>query len=598
LGRQVDQEFQLELVSGGSTKLTLPAPGEFASFYVFAVEYAGSDGFWQLLARLMAAAGRPVCALQEGLRQRGVTLGDATRSAVRRFLEQPGYGFGIFFNVDAALKDVVGGDNHKLLFLRDPRDLLAVSYLNLVQQSGLAPETSEPPSFGEFLQSPTVDRLAQRYRHFAELWRQQANTTLFRYEHALSGWHAIAAELVATLKLPLDPLTAAAIATDASAIGDQLPIEEGPPASSLSETEIRDLDARFEDVLAAFGYTPRPELVYSLRQAPAQSKDAGAPRAKSDGGLTPKASDCGLAPKASHGGLAPKASDGAWRPFIKPMDERDSVLMTRLTPNTSVEVHVLGRRVLMDVDAMGCRPVTGQPAEGEKTLAAYGCSFTYGIAVAAEETFCSQLQGMFPAWRVENHGVSGYGSLHNLIQLERNTLRDKAELVTFCWIEHHLIRNIADIARMQTMSEHHHRITVGQGGEERFPRARLDQDGDVQISWVPFPRYDLLGIDLSDFTPDGYYLDLICLRLFERAKAIVTGYGGHFFVTTLVGQLSAGLTARLADSGIPVVNASLRGKEYTCLPDDGHPNALAHRIYAQRIRDYLVQFTGERPAAD
>jgi len=76
--------------------------------------------------------------------------------------------------------------------------------------------------------------------------------------------------------------------------------------------------------------------------------------------------------------------------------------------------------------------------------------------------------------------------------------------------------------------------------------------------------------------------------LFERANKIVTSYGGLFFVTTLQGQLSASLKGWLANAGIPVVDASLMGNEYLCLPDDPHPNALGNRIYAERIRDYLL----------
>src|ERR1700733_1034552 len=129
--------------------------------------------------------------------------------------------------------------------------------------------------------------------------------------------------------------------------------------------------------------------------------------------------------------------------------EHDPVLMTRLKPNGSAEMQVLGRRVVMDVDATGCRPVVGQPAAGEKTLAAYGCSCTYGLAIPADETFCSQLQGMFPTWRLENHGVSSYGTAQNLIQLERETRWNKPEFVTFCWIEDHLRRNVADIQWVQ-----------------------------------------------------------------------------------------------------------------------------------------------------
>ena len=110
------------------------------------------------------------------------------------------------------------------------------------------------------------------------------------------------------------------------------------------------------------------------------------------------------------------------------------------------------------------------------------------------------------------------------------------------------------------------------------------------MSTIKVPRYDLLDLDFSDFAPNPYYLDLVCFRLFERANQLVTEYGGHFFVTTLQGKLSPELTRRLAESGIPVVDASLDGKEYLCLPDDWHPNALANRIYAERMSDYLRQF--------
>jgi hypothetical protein len=106
------------------------------------------------------------------------------------------------------------------------------------------------------------------------------------------------------------------------------------------------------------------------------------------------------------------------------------------------------------------------------------------------------------------------------------------------------------------------------------------------------PRHDLLNIDCSDFVPDPHYLDLVCFRLFEQANEIVTAYGG-FFITTLRNQFSTMLTQWLSQGGIPVVNASLVGKEYTSLPDDAHPNALAHQFYAKRIRDYLLRYLAE-----
>jgi hypothetical protein len=121
-----------------------------------------------------------------------------------------------------------------------------------------------------------------------------------------------------------------------------------------------------------------------------------------------------------------------------------------------------------------------------------------------------------------------------------------------------------------------------------YPRAGLDENGNLAYRTIKLPRWDLMGLDLTDFAPDQYYLDLVCAAIFRRARDIVAAGGGHFFATVLKGQMSSSLQRLLGDSGIPIVDASLNDPEYTCLPDDGHPNALASQIYAATIRDYLI----------
>jgi len=379
---------------------------------------------------------------------------------------------------------------------------------------------------------------------------------------------------------------------DHFAVGNQLSLEDRPSSPRATKgaielgvllasarQEIAGLEERLVDVLAALGYPPRsvPERQTAIASdgRKVNRQDESTPQATANG-----------SPETERNGKEPG------RQQVARIFEFDPVTLGRLKPNSSLEMHVLGRRVVMDVDGTGCRPVIGQPATGEKTLAAYGCSFTFGTAITAEETFCSVLQGMFPHWRVENHGVPGYEASRNLIQLERETPWNPADLVTFCWIEHHLDRNVADIAFVQRMSERNPKPPNGKVQEHRILRAALGPDGVLEMRSIRVPRYDLLGIDFSDFATDRYYLDLVCFQLFERANKIVTSYGGHFFVTTLQGKLSPSVKGWLANAGIPVVDASLVGNEYLCLPDDPHPNALGNRIYAERIRDYLLTRTG------
>jgi hypothetical protein len=354
-------------------------------------------------------------------------------------------------------------------------------------------------------------------------------------------------------------------------------------AIGLARQEFADLEERlvstWSGILAALGYPARgvpeqqPAIAPNGRQVNRQ--DESTPQATANG-----------SPVTERNGKESR------RQQLAPIFEYDPVTLGRLKPNSSLEMHVLGRRVVMEVDGTGRRPVIGQPTTGEKTLAVYGCSFTFGTAITAEETFCSLLQGMFPHWRAENHGVPGYSTSRNLIQLERETPWNPADLVTFCWIEQHLSRNVADIAWVQKMSENNPQPPNVKVAGQRMLRAALGSDGALEMRSIRVPRYDLMGIDFSDFATDRYYLDLVCFQLFERANKIVTSYGGHFFVTTLQGKLSASVKGWLANAGIPVVDASLMGDEYLCLPDDPHPNALANRIYAERIRDYLLMHTG------
>ncbi|MGP0076810.1 MAG: hypothetical protein ACLPWF_33265 [Bryobacteraceae bacterium] len=582
---------ELELVSGSPVRLTLPEAGNFEGFYVFSMEYSGSAQFWWLLERLMTAAGRPLYAVHERLRDLGLKRQEIQRSSLQQLLRRRGYGFGIFFQVNPEFRDDSTARKQKLLFLRDPRDAVVASYRHWIADARKAPDSRSasaageavepaPSSFTEFLQSAAVEGLVGRYRRFADMYRWGQNVSLLRYENALPGWHQIAADIVAALSLPLDPLIAASIAADVPPIGDRLPDQDRPPypslpdvASLLSRKEIAEMENRLNDVLAAFGYLPSEAS--NVRPLAAPKNNPGedtSPIPLGVSGMLAAAGSPRNAPIAAHLGT---------------LYEPDPVLLGRLRPNGSAEMQVLGRRVIMNVDGTGCRPVIGQPATGEKTLAAFGCSFTYGIAVEDGETFCSLLQGMFPTWRVENHGVPGYGQSRNLIQLERYTQWNKPELVTFCWIRHHLFRNVADINLVKLTTENMMWSSTGEFPELRLPRATLDTNGALQMRSVRVPRKELLGIDFSDFATDQHYADQVCFRLFERANSIVTGYGGNFFVTVLRPQLSEWLAGRLAETGIPVLDASLSGDEYLCLPDDTHPNALAHRLYAERLRDYL-----------
>ena len=274
-------------------------------------------------------------------------------------------------------------------------------------------------------------------------------------------------------------------------------------------------------------------------------------------------------------------------PSHQSLAEPDPVLGWRYRADQQIAVDVLGEPVTIETDATGCRPVPGQPTEAEHTLTVYGCSCVFGWGVPVEQTFCALLQQRLGGWRIDNRGVNGYGTGQNLLQLMREVRWNGCDFVTFCWIPAHLSRNVADLLQVQRQTE---RCGTEKAALIKFmPRACLDEKGEVSFREVPYAKPELVGLDLSDFTPDMHYLDHVCLALFKRAAALVAEHGGRFFVTVLLDELSPWLRDQLGQAGIPVVDASVKGPMYVNPFELSHPNAKAQEVYADRIGTYLLR---------
>lgn len=594
--------------------MEMDEPDRSPSSYFVSMEHSGNGEFWNLVRKILAAANRSVCKFGATLRSLGLKRSDITDSAISGLLQTEGYAFGIFRELDSALIGLDRTGHKTFIFVRDPRDVVACHHLAAQESTEVGPADrgrdarggdSERSSVSllDFLRSPVVDEIARQYHQLAEFCRSAENVTLFRYEDAMFSWREVAASLIQKLDLEISAETAFEIADSCKVLA------RGSPGSGNHYLELpfefreqsdkavmAALEEKFGRPMAYFGYVPAASVPDCFLENSTEFFHAISERLAMGYAQSSNLVSRGIKVKKSAATEPPKVDvmermRALRAAFVsRPIgySEADPILLWRLRPNASVEMTVLGRRIVISVDSIACRSVVGQPQTGEKTFVAYGCSFTFGTAIPDEETFCSVLQTMFPTWRVENHGVGGYSTLQNLIQLERDSRWSAADYVTFCWIPHHLLRSAGDPSWLQLLVDRNKNREDAQGSL-KFPRASLDSDGKLQYRSIKFPRADLLGIDLRDFTPDPYYLDLICFHLLKRAAEVVKQNGGHFFVTTLDGHFSDQLKTRLDTEGIPVVDASVHGREYTCLPDDPHPNALANRIFAEKIRDYLVQ---------
>jgi hypothetical protein len=574
--RRANRSLELELVSGCSLSIPIPRSGSAKSSYFFFLQGASDKAVWPFLTRIFAEARQPTCNYRKLLRQKNLEDKDISDRSARDLLSLEGYAFGPIRNIARIPVEFDDLGRTTFVFVRDPRDVVGELWGRQELQQDI----------GRFVRGATVANLIQRYRGLADFCRQHQRVKIVSLEDITFGWHRLAYELVGTLGLDLPLKTAYEIARSADVIALEPP---GPSyRACFDRTALAQLEETAADVLAYFGYAPEeapsaifeknvPEFLRAASERLSTGRiDEGPTTGESDAATARALVQAKLEPERSAPSPRPKQPQGLWEP--------DPELFSRLRPNGRSEVTVLGRRVSMEVSADGCRVVLGQPPTGEKTLAVYGCSYTFGEALPNDETFCSGLQSMLPHWRVENHGAPGYSTVQNLIQLRRDCQWSSADYVSFCWLNAHSRRNIADISylRLKLLPQ-----ARGQAPMP-YPRGALGPDGELEIRYVKSLRWDLEGVDLGDFQPDDYYMDLVTAAVFRQAQALVTEGGGRFFITILKNAFSPALRRMVDDAGIAVLEASVEGPEYTLLPDDAHPNALCNRLYAERIRDYLI----------
>jgi len=570
-----NNSIELKLISGDSLSIALPPPGPAKSSYFFFLQGVADQTVWSFVARILGAARQPKCNYTKILSENAFKDQDLTDRSAQNLLGLEGYAFGPIRNIARIPIEFDEWGRTTFVFVRDPRDVVAELW-----------SRHELRDIGKFIRGPVAANLIQRYRQLANFCRQRRHVKVVRLEDITFGWHKLAYELVEKLSLDLPLNTAYEIAKSVDVIA------LAPPGPSYRECFDRAILAQLEetaaDAMAYFGYVPQEALSAIFEKNLAEFLRAASERlsigkvdeepatGEGDDSAARVTAERKSEPEHSAPVPPPKPPQGLW--------EQDPELYSRLRPNGTAEVSILGRRFTMDVDAYGCRVVVGQPPTGEKTLAVYGCSFTFGEALPNDETFCSRLQSMFPRWRVENHGVPGHSTVQNLIQFRRDCQWSSADYVTFCWLSAHAMRNVADISylRLKLLPE------TRDWAPKPFPRGALGPDGELEIRYVKSLRWDLEGVDVGDFRAEDYYMDLVTAAVFRRVQTLVAEGGGRFFITTLRGAFSPALRRMVDDAGIPVLDASIEGREYTLLPDDAHPNGLCNQIYAERIRDYLV----------
>ena len=236
---------------------------------------------------------------------------------------------------------------------------------------------------------------------------------------------------------------------------------------------------------------------------------------------------------------------------------------------------------------------TGEPAPEIWLL---GCSFTHGWSLNDDESYPWRLQQLLSDYRIVNFGVSGYGTVQSLLQLQRALADgDKPAAIILAYAHFHDVRNTFVRKRRKQVAPWNYL------GRLTHPRARFDADGDVRIELVPvtYEEFPLMRYSALAHAVEMLYNDYeawsarsadVTLELIVMTAALAQEAGVPFAVAGITDSRHTTAMLQLAGQrGLETVDIAtdLNREGYTNKPHDAHPSGLATRVYADRLASYL-----------
>lgn len=262
----------------------------------------------------------------------------------------------------------------------------------------------------------------------------------------------------------------------------------------------------------------------------------------------------------------------------------DPVIGWALSPEHAVRVPYRAGNVMQHIGADGWRRVPERPDAG-KSIAVYGCSFTYGTGLEDAETYCALLQKSRPDLRVLNRGIGGHGTVQNLLQLRRDIAAGVVDAAVFAIISDHRFRNIPHPQRMrQYLAPEWFTL-----GVEHVPVAKMTAQGTVEIDYCPIWQPVIRDADFDVFLPDEYMITAATLAVLELVRDTARGAGVPLQFAVL-DQYDPDFTAAVLGRFEGAVDISTpEDSDHTFLPRNLHPNAHANTLYAQRLEPVIAE---------
>jgi len=230
--------------------------------------------------------------------------------------------------------------------------------------------------------------------------------------------------------------------------------------------------------------------------------------------------------------------------------------------------------------------------ERKEEIWIFGGSYTHGWSINDEETYPWLLQERLPEYDIINYGVSGYGTMHSLLQFLDALKTKTPKVAVLAYAGFHDERNTFSRARRKIIAPWNKLGPLVQ------PYARVEKDGwlqylfaDVEYSEFPMMRYSAL----VHFIETKYNeFESKRLRSHAVSEGLVTGMARlakKHEVIFIVANIS-GVHSMLhfaEKNKIPNIDISIDPDlpENTNRPHDDHPSAIANEKYANKLERFL-----------
>ncbi len=256
----------------------------------------------------------------------------------------------------------------------------------------------------------------------------------------------------------------------------------------------------------------------------------------------------------------------------------------------------------------GSREFPREKPPGVRRIAVLGDSFTYGLDVADEETYCAQMEDVTSGIEVLNFGVNGFGTDQQYLYWKREASRYAPDVVLLGFFLPDVERNVLSVRDL--------------------PKPRFVLEGDelrlIEVPALPMREYvegrvaDCRStsrvLDLLDYlrrreAPTESALEFqakmrLGLAILERFQAEVRAQGAFFAVVVIPhpllfddpdqGRLTRAIEACGARAGFPVLDLTPRLREEArarpdreLYGDSEHWTGAGHALAAECILEFL-----------